>query len=119
MRKQINIGVSDARDTAKDFIDAWKHAESGKKVVTEQRLNFEDIETLFKTLTTARWVLLKVLRKKGPISIRALAKELSRDYKNVYTDVQRLEHVGLIERTNDDKVEVPWDVVEAQLRLAA
>jgi len=27
--------------------------------------------------------------------------------------VLRLEHIGLIGRTQDDKVEVPWDIVEA------
>ena len=59
------------------------------------------------------------IRKCGSVSIRAMANELSRDYKNVHTDVRILEHVGLIERTQDDKVEVPWDIVEARLQLAA
>jgi predicted transcriptional regulator len=119
MEKQIKIGVADARTTAMDFIEAWKRAAAGKKVETEQRLNFENLETLLKALTTGRWMLLKVLRKKGPLSIRALAKELNRDYKNVHTDVRRLEALGLIERTEDGKVAVPWDTVEARLRLAA
>ena len=119
MKKQINIGVADAATTAKDFIDVWKRAESGKRVKTEIKLNFQNLETLLKTLTTGRWVLLKTLHKIGPTSIRALAKKLARDYKNVHTDVRLLENVGLIERTRDDKVEVPWDTVEARLQLAA
>lgn len=53
------------------------------------------------------------------MSIRALANELGRDYKNVHTDARRLERLGLIVRTKDNKVEVPWDVVEVRLRLAA
>ena len=53
------------------------------------------------------------------MSVRALSKELGRDYKNVHTDVRRLESFGLIERTEGNKVEVPWDIVEAQLSLAA
>ncbi len=53
-----------------------------------------------KTLSPGRWILLKKLRKKGPMSIRALAKELNRDYKNVHTDVRTLERVGLIEATD-------------------
>jgi len=119
MKKQIKIGVSDAATTAKDFIDAWKRAESGKRVETGYKLNFENLETLLKTLTTGRWILLKTLHKSGPVSIRGLAKELSRDYKNVYTDVSLLEKVGLIDRTEDNKVEVPWNIVEARLQLAA
>ena len=119
MKKQIQIGVDDAASTAKGFIDAWKRAERGMKVEAEQRLDFENLETLLKTLTSGRWVLLKTLRMNGPMSVRALANELGRDYKNVYTDVRRLERIGLIGRTKDEKIEVPWDSVEARLRLAA
>lgn len=68
---------------------------------------------------TLTWVLLKILRDKGPLSIRSLANELIRDYKNVHTDVRKLEYIGLIVRTEDGKIEVPWDVVEARLMLAA
>ena len=53
------------------------------------------------------------------MSIRALASELKRDYKNVHTDVKKMESIGLISRTRDEKVKVPWDIVEARLRLAA
>ena len=119
MKKEIQIGAGDATNTAKGFIDAWKRAESGEKMKAEHRLYFENLETLLKTLTQGRWILLKTLRIKGPMSVRALAKELGRDYKNVHTDVRRLEEVGLVGRTKEEKVEVPWDIVEAQLRLAA
>ena len=119
MKKVIQIGAGDAAATAKGFIDAWKRAEGGEKMKAEHHLYFEDLETLLKTLTQGRWVLLKTLRTKGPMSVRALAKELGRDYKNVHTDVRRLEEVGLVGRTKDKNVKVPWDIVEAQLRLAA
>jgi len=119
MKKQITIGVGGATCTAKGFIDAWKRAERDEKVDTEHRLYFENLETLLKTLTAGRWVLLKILRTNGPMSIRALANELGRDYKNIHTDVRRLELIGLIDRTKDNKIEVPWDIVEARLMLAA
>ena len=119
MTKQIQIRVDDATITAKGFIDAWKRAERGQKVKAEHRLNFEDLNTLLKILTSGRWVLLKTLRKNGPMSVRALSKEIGRNYKNVHTDVKRLEEIGLIGRTKDSRIEVPWDIVEARLRLAA
>ena len=53
------------------------------------------------------------------MSIRALANTLGRDYKNVHTDVRRLENTGLIGRKKNDRVKVPWDIVEARLLLAA
>ncbi len=62
---------------------------------------------------------MKTLRANGAMSVRSLANKLRRDYKNVHTDVRRLESVGLINRTEDNKIEVPWDTLEARLRLAA
>jgi predicted transcriptional regulator len=119
MKKQIKISVSDSITTAKDFIDAWKRAEHGKNIAAEYKLNFENLETLLKALTRGRWILLKTLHKIGPMTIRGLANELSRDYKNVHTDVRLLENLGLIDRTEDNEVEVPWTIVEASLQLAA
>ena len=119
MKKQIKIGVGDAATTAKDFIDAWKLAERGEKVQEKNMLHFESLEILLKELTPGRWALLKKLHANGPQSIRALANELGRDYKNVHTDVRRLEKIGLIERTKNDRIMVPWDIVEARLMLAA
>lgn len=119
MAKEIRIGIGDPTSTAKGFIDAWRRVERGEKVEPEQRLDFENIETLLRTLTPGRWVLLKTLRKSGPMSIRSLMYALGRDYKNVHTDVKYLEHVGLIDRTHDNKVRVPWDIVQARLSLAA
>jgi predicted transcriptional regulator len=119
MKKQIKIGIGDAAVSARGFVEAWKRAEEGQKSPVEQRLTFENLEILIKALTSARWVLLKALRTNGPMSIRSLASHLGRDYKNVHTDVRRLEQLGLISCTPDEKVEVPWDVVEAQLKLAA
>ncbi|MBW1999541.1 MAG: MarR family transcriptional regulator [Deltaproteobacteria bacterium] len=119
MKKQITIGVGDATTTAKGFLDAWKHAEYGEELEQKHRLYFESLEVLLKTLTPGRWRLLKKLHAKGPMSIRALANDLGRDYENVYTDVRRLENIGLIERTKNDRIKVPWHIVEARLLLAA
>ncbi len=109
MKKQVQMGVGNATSTVKGFIDAWKRAERGEKVEAEQRLYFENLETLLKTLTAGRWVLLKTLRTNGPMSVRTLAGALGRDYKNVHTDVSRLEQIGLIGRTKDEKIESQWD----------
>jgi len=119
MTKHIKIGVSDPVTTAKGFIDAWKQAERGESIEAEDKLNFESLETLLKILTPGRWLLLKSLRKSGPMSVRSLASMLKRDYKNVHTDVRLLEQCGLIDRTKDNRVKVPWSIIEAKLELAA
>jgi len=119
MKKQITIGVGEAATTAKEFIDGWKLAERGETVQEKHRLQFENLEILLKTLTPGRWALLKKLHANGPMSIRGLAKDLERNYKNVHTDVRCLENIGLIGRTKNDRIKVPWDIVEARLLLAA
>jgi len=117
--KKVRIWIGDSTTTARGFVEAWKRAERTERMETEQRVDFENLETLLRTLTKGRWVLLRTLRSSGPMSVRALSNELGRDYKNVYTDVQRLEQVGLIDRNKDGKAKVPWDIVEARLRLPA
>ena len=119
MKKPITIGAGEAATTAKEFIDAWKLAERGETVEEKHRLHFENLEVLLKTLTPGRWALLKKLHAIGPMSIRSLAYELRRDYKNVHTDVRRLENIGLIGRTQNNRIKVPWDIVEARLLLSA
>ena len=47
-----------------------------------------------------------------------LAKAVERDYSNVLRDVERLEELGLIERTEGDAVFVPYESVEILVPLA-
>lgn len=81
-------------------------------------LKFESARLLFAELTPARLDLLDTLRKSGPCSVYALAKTAERNYSNVHTDVSRLSDLGLIERTNEDAVFVPFDDVEVHFHLA-
>jgi predicted transcriptional regulator len=85
MKKRIEIGIGDSTRSAQGFIEAWRRTETGKRAEAENRLVFENLETLLRTLTQGRWVLLKTLRTKGPMSVRSLSNELGRDYKNVHT----------------------------------
>ena len=81
-------------------------------------LSFESARTLFSELTPARVDLLDTLRRVGPCSVYALAKSAERNYSNVHTDVARLEELGLVERTEEGSVSVPFDSVEILVPLA-
>ena len=83
------------------------------------RLSFESLPLLLRNLTPSRWTLLERLKRDGPLSINELARRLGRHYKNVHTDVSRLIELGLIERGADQRVAVAWDIVTAEMRLAA
>lgn len=82
------------------------------------RLNFESARSLFAELTPARLDLLDTLRRVGPCSIYALAKAAERNYSNVHTDVSRLEQLGLVERSDDGSVSVPFEAIEIRVPLA-
>ena len=82
------------------------------------RLSFDSARSLFTELTPARLDLLDTLRRVGPCSIYALAKAAERNYSNVHTDVSRLEELGLIERSEEGAVSVPYEAVEILVPLA-
>jgi predicted transcriptional regulator len=120
MSGKVRIGVGTAEESVHRFIETWHQAEQGKRVkIPEERLLFEDLETLLRTLTPRRWALLRRLKREGPTSVRALAKLLGRDYKNVHADVKALELLGLIIREERGEVLVPWETVIAEMRLVA
>lgn len=82
------------------------------------RLSFESARSLFADLTPARVDLLDTLRRVGPCSVYALAKAAERNYSNVHSDVARMEELGLIERTDEGSVSVPYESVEILVPLA-
>ena len=93
-------------------------AESRQGRVPDFRLSFESARMLFSELTPARVDLLDTLRRVGPCSVYALAKAAERNYSNVHSDVARLEELGLIERTEDGSILVPYEAVEILVPLA-
>lgn len=119
-KRELPVGVAGARNISADFVKAWKRAEQGLSPDgPTNRLHFEDMATLFQYLSPKRFALLQHLRSSGPLSIRKLAAELHRDYKNVHTDVKELLHVCLIELTDEQLLSVPWDAIVRELPLLA
>ncbi|MFV2057663.1 MAG: MarR family transcriptional regulator [Thiohalomonadales bacterium] len=118
-KQHIHIGVEDADHGFDRFVEAWHKAEAGDTEQIEIHLNFEDFTMLTSILTPKRVELMKTLRQQGPLSVRALAKQLERDYKNVHTDATALETVELIQRTEEGLLITPWDVIDTHVRLVA
>jgi len=114
LAKVLELRIGDARDALDRFEAAWNRRNEGRKLERLRVLSLEDLPLLLRTLTPARWELIDRLREAGPLSIYQLAKLLRRDYKNVHTDVTALARISLIERQDDARVSVPWDVVRAE-----
>jgi len=94
-----------------------KAAEAGALFGADHHLSFESARALFSELTPARIDLLERLRQCGPCSVYALAKTVARNYSNVHTDIGRLEAYGLVQRTPEDAVFVPFESLEIHLDL--
>jgi predicted transcriptional regulator len=120
MKKHLSVGIKGATESAQEFVEAWRRAEQGQPVEQPiERLYFEDLATMLKVLTPRRLEVLKVVHQIGPVSVRAVAKRMKRDYKNVHRDLQVLERTGLVTRSPDGRLRAPWNKIIAEIALAA
>jgi predicted transcriptional regulator len=115
LARRLDIRIGRGGDALDRFEAGWNRLAEGRKLPELRVLTLEDLPQLLAALSPARWTLLERLREAGPLTVYELAKRLGRDYKNVHTDVARLLELGLVERGDDGRVAVPWDVVRAEL----
>ncbi|WP_159589221.1 transcriptional regulator [Chelativorans xinjiangense] len=107
---------AEMEEMGKRFVETWH---SGKPADPLLTLTFSSPAQLFSVITPKRWELIERLQGIGPSSIRGLARALERDVKRVHEDVTTLIEWGLVERTEDGKVEVPFEVIHADFDLRA
>jgi len=117
MSRKLEIRIGAAADALDRFEAAWNRVQEGRAMRPLDILSFPTLPLLLKTLSPARWALLRKLRTGGALSIYELAKRLERDYKNVHTDVTQLAGIGLVERRSDGLVAVVWDLLRAEFKL--
>jgi predicted transcriptional regulator len=82
-------------------------------------ISFASPELLWQTLTRKRWELLKAMTGHGPMTIRALSRELGRDVKGVHGDVHALLEAGVLDRTKEGRILFPYDAVHVDFELEA
>tara|TARA_R100001143_G_scaffold46566_1_gene41588 strand:+ start:818 stop:1183 length:366 start_codon:yes stop_codon:yes gene_type:complete len=99
------------------FVDAWRRAASGEEV-HERHLTFASMADLTRTLTPKRLDLLNRLRGHPAPSIRALARDTGRDFKNVQQDVTALRDAGLIDQDADGGLTTDVDRLVTSIELA-
>lgn len=117
MPRILEIRVGAGGDALDRFEAAWNRLAEGRAAGTLHVLTLEDLPALLRTLSPARFALLRALHAAGPLTIYELARRLGRDYKNVHGDVTQLVALGLIERDAEGAVRVPWDVLRAELEF--
>lgn len=75
-------------------------------------------ERLFKTLAGRRWELLQALAGAGPVGIREAARLVGRDVRAVHACIQTLLTTGVLDETDDGKVEFPYDAVHVDFTIS-
>lgn len=115
---KIRVGGS-VESMLQHAASAMKAIESGKEPVRSYGAGFRSMAEVTSLFTTKRWELLETLKLEGQQSIYALAKLLGRNYSNVHTDVKKLLEIGIIQKTDDDKICVPWDEIDVEWPLPA
>jgi predicted transcriptional regulator len=112
---KFTVGGAFEEEASRQFIDAWHRAERGE-TFHERHLAFESWDTLARVLTGKRMELLRYVRRHNVTSVRALAKELKRDYSNVHADVKALAGAGLLDTTAKG-VRADYDAIETRIAI--
>ena len=82
-------------------------------------ISFATPELLFQLLTAKRWEIIRALTGAGPVSIREVARRVSRDVKAVHGDVHALLNAGVLHKTDDGLVVFPFDAIHIDVILHA
>ena len=83
------------------------------------RIGFVSYELFYKILSPNRMAIIRAMTGAGPLSIRDVARRVERDFKGVHTDVTALLNNGLLHKTDDGKVEFPYEDIHFDFRLSS
>jgi len=111
--KSVIIGI-ETREQTKARLNA---AVAGKP--QGSFISFVSVDLMWKILTPKRWEIIRAMTGAGPLSIREVARRVSRDVKAVHGDVTALIQAGVINKTDDGKIHFPYDRVHVQFELEA
>ncbi|MEX0851943.1 MAG: transcriptional regulator [Bauldia sp.] len=115
--KEVKLHVEGLDAFVKRTTETARRLDRGERRRGKGHISFETMEALLRLLTPNRWALLRKLRGSGSSSIRALARSLGRDYRGVHADVTVLVGAGLIERSPNGSISVPWSRITAEMAL--
>ena len=116
---RIEIAVMRPQVALDAFAETWRQAETGEQITP--RLAFGSLRELFSAITEKRLELVRYVAAHEGLNVRQLAQGLGRDYENVYIDVKELVELGLLERSEQGHLTVPFDeiIIRAEIRDAA
>jgi predicted transcriptional regulator len=121
--RRLNIGIRNSAERAKALYEAVQRVTHGDHTPQEPELYFENVEQLRRMLTNKRLDLLHTIARHHPTSVHQLAELVHRDYKNVSTDIELLERLGLVNvgaptgKGRSHALSVPYDEIRLTIKL--
>jgi predicted transcriptional regulator len=111
--KTVTLAISDRDRLNRRVLEGFNGRRQGAHI------SFATPELLFKLLTAKRWELIRAMAGGGPLSIREAARRVNRDVKAVHGDIQMLLGAGVLQKTDDGRVEFPFDAIRVDFVLHA
>jgi len=111
--KTVTLSVATRESVTRRALDAF----SGKR--RGAHISFASADLVWKVLTAKRWELLKAMAGGGAMTLREAARRTDRDVKAVHGDAHALLAAGILRKTEDGKIEFPFDAVHVDFMLEA
>ena len=111
--RSVTLVVSSREGANRRVVQAFEGQSQGTFI------SFESPALLFKVLTSKRWDLLNMMTGAGPMTIREAARRLGRDVKAVHGDVHALLNAGILDKTENGLIELPFEAVRVDFTLKA
>ncbi len=111
--RTVTLGIASREGVNRRFLRAFEGESQGVFI------SFESAALLFKVLTGKRWELLNMMTGAGPMTIREAARRVRRDVKAVHSDVHALLNTGILQKTDNGRIEFPFDAVRVDFTLKA
>jgi predicted transcriptional regulator len=113
----MNMLTVDVRNLPSSLANMAQAMETRKP--QKPRYSFESAAELMRTLGGKRFDLIQTLSGAGPITIREAARRAGRDVEAVHGDVQTLLACGVLDKTEDGRIVLPYDAVKVEFLLKA
>lgn len=109
----LKITVGRGEQLEAETLDRIRAADEGGELEDDQPvLNFDSYATLARFLSDRNLELLETIAQAEPPSIRAAARLVDRDYREVYRNLSELEDLGLIRFEGGDPGRAKTPIIE-------
>lgn len=114
----IHIRVEPAEEFHDSIREDLRAIDEGRDLEDANVLSVPDLATLSRILSETNLELLRAIAAHEPESMRALARAVERDIKNVSEDLEFLGELDLVEFETDGRAKrpiVPYDDIEVEV----